>query len=126
MLQFIAHSALDIIDEVQWTNGAMYLKCVDRFYNAHVSAFVTGGGARFFVAALWRMRLGRLIPWDWLEELEGEEEEGLLGSGGGGSGGGSGARGRRRRRGEKVKGARARLVVIALRAILRVRRQRRL
>ncbi|RFU25631.1 hypothetical protein B7463_g10711, partial [Scytalidium lignicola] len=43
MNQFIVHSSLDIVEEVQWSTGQMYLKCVDRFYNNYVSCFMTGG-----------------------------------------------------------------------------------
>jgi hypothetical protein len=59
MNQFIVHSSLDIVEEVQWGNGQMcfppfpcqeflltycrYLKCIDRFYNNYVSCWMTGG-----------------------------------------------------------------------------------
>jgi len=65
MNQFIVHSSLDIVEEVQWGSGQMfvaflfptlfmfsdilivweyrYLKCIDRFYNNYVSCFITGG-----------------------------------------------------------------------------------
>jgi hypothetical protein len=60
MNQFIIHSSLDIVEEVQWGSGQMweisiqnrisklilrsrYLKCIDRFYNNYVSCFMTGG-----------------------------------------------------------------------------------
>lgn len=60
MNQFIVHSSLDIVEEVQWAGGQMYglhstssleilttlnryLKCIDRFYNNYVSCFMTGG-----------------------------------------------------------------------------------
>jgi hypothetical protein len=60
MNQFIVHSSLDIVEEVQWgagqmyvplpsylsstiTNLSRYLKCIDRFYNNYVSCFITGG-----------------------------------------------------------------------------------
>jgi hypothetical protein len=59
MNQFIVHSSLDIVEEVQWASGQMYgsmlrvrrlvtdvqryLKCIDRFYNNYVSCFMTGG-----------------------------------------------------------------------------------
>ena len=60
MNQFIVHSSLDIVEEVQWGNGQMYvecctsllkqllitgrryLKCIDRFYQNHVSCWITG------------------------------------------------------------------------------------
>ncbi|CAD6505411.1 BgTH12-00902 [Blumeria graminis f. sp. triticale] len=49
MNQFIVHSSLDIVEEVQWGTGQMYLKCVDRFYNNHVSCFITGGNVKFLL-----------------------------------------------------------------------------
>ncbi|GAW11171.1 hypothetical protein ANO14919_005130 [Xylariales sp. No.14919] len=49
MNQFIVHSSLDIVEEVQWGTGQMYLKCVDRFYNNYVSCFLTGGNVKFML-----------------------------------------------------------------------------
>ncbi|KAI1974002.1 TRAPP subunit [Ophidiomyces ophidiicola] len=51
MNQFIVHASLDIVEEVQWTNGAMYLKHVDTYppASAYVSAFLTGTGVRFIL-----------------------------------------------------------------------------
>jgi len=49
MNQFIVHSSLDIVEEVQWTTGAMYLKSIDRFYNNYISCFMTGAGAKFLL-----------------------------------------------------------------------------
>ena len=64
MNEFIVHSSLDIVEEVQWASGQMcvrimlfgwskdgsvgliivrYLKVIDRFYNNYVSCFLTGG-----------------------------------------------------------------------------------
>lgn len=45
--QFIAHSSLDLLEEIQWAGvgGAMYLKCVERFAGAAGGAFGGGGGA---------------------------------------------------------------------------------
>ncbi|KFY22211.1 hypothetical protein V493_06760 [Pseudogymnoascus sp. VKM F-4281 (FW-2241)] len=43
MNQFVVHSSLDIVEEVQWGTGQMYLKCLDRFYNNYVSCFITPG-----------------------------------------------------------------------------------
>ncbi|KAI1378333.1 Sedlin [Hypoxylon crocopeplum] len=49
MNQFIVHSSLDIVEEVQWGTGQMYLKCVDKFFNNWVSCFVTGGNVKFLL-----------------------------------------------------------------------------
>ncbi|TVY83224.1 Trafficking protein particle complex subunit [Lachnellula suecica] len=49
MNQFIVHSSLDIVEEVQWAGGQMYLKCIDRFYNNYVSCFMTGGNVKFLL-----------------------------------------------------------------------------
>ncbi|KAI1492071.1 Sedlin [Biscogniauxia mediterranea] len=49
MNQFIVHSSLDIVEEVQWGNGQMYLKCIDKFFNNYVSCFLTGGNVKFLL-----------------------------------------------------------------------------
>ncbi|WYZ40055.1 hypothetical protein EsH8_IV_000396 [Colletotrichum jinshuiense] len=47
--QFILHSSLDIVEEVQWAHGQMYLKVVDKFFNNYVSCFVTAGNVKFLL-----------------------------------------------------------------------------
>ncbi|KAJ3295266.1 TRAPP subunit, partial [Rhizoclosmatium sp. JEL0117] len=47
--QFIAHSALDIVDESMWGTKEMYLKVVDRFNDHHVSSYITPSGAKFML-----------------------------------------------------------------------------
>ncbi|KAL1964967.1 hypothetical protein VTN77DRAFT_6167 [Rasamsonia byssochlamydoides] len=51
MNQFIIHASLDIVEEAQWTNGALYLKHIDTYppTAAHISAFLTPSGARFLL-----------------------------------------------------------------------------
>ncbi|KAI9809990.1 MAG: TRAPP subunit [Pycnora praestabilis] len=49
MNQFIVHSSLDVVEEVQWANGTMYLKVIDRFYNNYISCFLTGGTIKFLL-----------------------------------------------------------------------------
>ncbi|CAK7269556.1 TRAPP subunit [Sporothrix epigloea] len=48
--QFVVHSSLDVVEEVQWGNqGQMYLKCVDKFFHNYVSCFVTGANTKFLL-----------------------------------------------------------------------------
>ncbi|GER31735.1 trafficking protein particle complex protein 2 [Striga asiatica] len=39
--QFILHAALDIVQDMAWTTGAMFLKAIDRFDDLVVSIYVT-------------------------------------------------------------------------------------
>ncbi|EFX03247.1 trafficking protein particle complex subunit 2 [Grosmannia clavigera kw1407] len=47
--QFIVHSSLDVVEEVLWGTGQMYLKCVDKFFQNYVSCFVTGANTKFLL-----------------------------------------------------------------------------
>ncbi|OAL43802.1 Sedlin [Pyrenochaeta sp. DS3sAY3a] len=52
---FILHSALDIVEEVQWGpsqsagSAPMYLKHIDKYQNMYVSCWITGGNTRFLL-----------------------------------------------------------------------------
>ena len=46
MAQFIAHAALDAVDDAQWQQSPAYLRVVDRFNDWQVSAYVTPGSTR--------------------------------------------------------------------------------
>lgn len=46
---YIAHAALDVVDEAQWESPLLYLKSVDKFYGYIISAFVTPGNVRFLL-----------------------------------------------------------------------------
>ncbi|KAK3332522.1 Sedlin [Cercophora scortea] len=47
--QFILHSSLDIVEEVQWTSGQLYLKVIDKFFNNYISCFMTAGNVKFLL-----------------------------------------------------------------------------
>ncbi|ORM40188.1 Trafficking protein particle complex subunit 2 [Babesia sp. Xinjiang] len=58
LASFVAHQALDVIDEVLWTNSSMYLKEVDVFDCLAVWAFVSSSHVRFLLitrAANWTL-----------------------------------------------------------------------
>eukprot|EP00252_Welwitschia_mirabilis_P001898 TRINITY_DN11864_c0_g1_i1.p1 TRINITY_DN11864_c0_g1~~TRINITY_DN11864_c0_g1_i1.p1 ORF type:complete len:136 (-),score=17.95 TRINITY_DN11864_c0_g1_i1:266-673(-) len=47
--QFILHAALDIVQDIQWTTSAMFLKAIDRFNELVVSVYVTAGQTRLML-----------------------------------------------------------------------------
>ncbi|KAF2758831.1 trafficking protein particle complex subunit 2 [Pseudovirgaria hyperparasitica] len=51
MNQFVAHASLDILEEVQWAGGQMYLKTIDRYppTGSTISAFITAANAKFLL-----------------------------------------------------------------------------
>ncbi|BGP16496.1 hypothetical protein JCM10213_001167 [Rhodosporidiobolus nylandii] len=49
VMQLVAHASLDVIEDVQWTNGGMYLKSIDKFHEWTVSAWLTPGGVKIIL-----------------------------------------------------------------------------
>ncbi|GAA5917060.1 hypothetical protein JCM6882_001917 [Rhodosporidiobolus microsporus] len=46
VMQLVAHASLDVVEDVQWTNGGMYLKSIDKFQEWTISAWLTPGGVK--------------------------------------------------------------------------------
>ncbi|PWN22709.1 Sedlin [Microstroma glucosiphilum] len=49
VLQMIAHSSLDVVEDKQFTNGLMYMKAVDRINEWTTSAFLVPGNVKFLI-----------------------------------------------------------------------------
>jgi trafficking protein particle complex subunit 2 len=47
--QFVMHASLDLVNEVEWSTPALFLKTVDRFNDRPISAYVTPGRAIFLL-----------------------------------------------------------------------------
>ncbi|KAF9914455.1 TRAPP subunit [Lobosporangium transversale] len=47
--QFIAHSALDMIEDIQWSTNQMYLKSIDKFNERFISAYLTAGNIKLLL-----------------------------------------------------------------------------
>lgn len=47
--QFILHSSLDIVEEVQWTTKELYLKAIDKFFSSYISCFITGSNIKLLL-----------------------------------------------------------------------------
>ncbi|GAA6008996.1 hypothetical protein JCM11491_005706 [Sporobolomyces phaffii] len=49
VMQLVAHASLDVVEDVQWTNGAMYLKSIDKFQDWSISVWLTPGGVKLIL-----------------------------------------------------------------------------
>ncbi|CAO1620278.1 unnamed protein product [Parajaminaea phylloscopi] len=49
VLQMIAHSSLDVVEDKQFANGLMYMKAVDRINEWTTSAFLVPGNVKFLI-----------------------------------------------------------------------------
>ncbi|ORY56542.1 Sedlin [Leucosporidium creatinivorum] len=49
VMQLVAHASLDVVEDVQWGNGGMYLKSIDKFHEWTVSAWLTPGGVKIIL-----------------------------------------------------------------------------
>jgi len=46
---FIVHSALDIIEDLQWKTNQLYFKNIDNYDNYSISGYVTPGNIKFMI-----------------------------------------------------------------------------
>lgn len=49
MNQFVLHSSLDIVEELQWATSLCYLKSIDKFNNSMISTFLTPGNIKLML-----------------------------------------------------------------------------
>ncbi|KAF9974900.1 TRAPP subunit [Actinomortierella ambigua] len=47
--QFIAHAALDMVEDIQWSTNQMYLKSIDKFNDKFISAYLTAGNIKMLL-----------------------------------------------------------------------------
>ncbi|WBW73311.1 TRAPP I,II and III complex subunit Trs20 [Schizosaccharomyces osmophilus] len=47
--QFIVHASLDIVEQVQWTSNAFYVRSIDQFHELYVSAYITPSNMKFML-----------------------------------------------------------------------------
>ncbi|KAG0230635.1 TRAPP subunit [Actinomortierella wolfii] len=47
--QFIAHAALDLVEDIQWGTTQMYLKSIDKFNDKFISAYLTAGNIKLIL-----------------------------------------------------------------------------
>mmetsp|Transcript_2883 Transcript_2883/g.2706 ORF Transcript_2883/g.2706 Transcript_2883/m.2706 type:complete len:131 (-) Transcript_2883:39-431(-) len=49
LYDFILHSSLDVVDNVQWATSNMYLKTIDKYNDLSVACLITPSNARFLL-----------------------------------------------------------------------------
>lgn len=49
MNQFIIHSSLDIVEELQFETNSLYLQTVDKFNSMNISTFLTAANVKFML-----------------------------------------------------------------------------
>lgn len=47
--QLVLHSSLDMVEEMQWATGHMYLKLVDKVFQSYISCLVTPSNVKFLL-----------------------------------------------------------------------------
>lgn len=52
--ELISYSSIDLVEAMEWTTNAMYLKNVDKFNELLIHCFVTPGRMRFLLIHSWK------------------------------------------------------------------------